>query len=50
MTSFIKKILRLHSNIICKNIVKIFQKFKVGYTQTSTFLKVIQYDISKGSL
>jgi hypothetical protein len=23
---------RLHSNIICKNIVKIFQKFEVGYT------------------
>ncbi len=26
-------------NIICKNIVKIFQKFEVGYTQTCTSLE-----------
>ncbi len=30
---------RLDSNIIFKNIVKIFQKFEVGYTQTCTFLE-----------
>jgi hypothetical protein len=30
---------RLYSNIICKNIVKIFWKFEVGYTQTSTPLE-----------
>ncbi len=30
---------RLYSNIICKNIVKIFQEFEVGYIQTCTFLK-----------
>jgi hypothetical protein len=30
---------RLYSNIICKNIVKIFQKFEVGYTQTCTSLE-----------
>jgi hypothetical protein len=30
---------RLYSNIICKNIVKCFQKFDVGYIQTCTFLK-----------
>jgi len=31
--SFFSNLLpRLYSNIICKNIVKIFQKFKVGYT------------------
>ncbi len=30
---------RLYSNIICKNIVKIFQKFEMGYTQTCTSLE-----------
>jgi hypothetical protein len=30
---------RLYSNIICKNIVKIFWKFKVGYTQTCTSME-----------
>jgi hypothetical protein len=30
---------RLYSNIICKNIVKIFQKFEVGYIQTCTSLE-----------
>ncbi len=29
----------LYSNIICKNIVKLFQKFEVGYTQTCTSLE-----------
>jgi len=33
--SFFSNLLpRLYFNIICKNIVKIFQKFEVGYTQT----------------
>jgi len=37
---FLNNILRkLYSNIICKNIVKIFQKFEVGYTQTCTSLE-----------
>jgi len=31
--------LKLYSNIICKNIVKIFQKFEVGYIQTCTSLE-----------
>jgi hypothetical protein len=30
---------RLYFNIICKNIVKFFQKFEVRYTQTCTSLK-----------
>jgi len=30
---------RLYSNIVCKNIVKFFQKFEVGCTQTCTPLK-----------
>ncbi len=30
---------KLYSNIICKNIVKIFRKFEVGYTQTCTPLE-----------
>ncbi len=30
---------RLYFNIICKNIMKIFQKFEVGYTQTCTSLE-----------
>jgi hypothetical protein len=30
---------RLYSNIICKNIMKIFQKFEVGYIQTCTLLE-----------
>ncbi len=30
---------KLYSNIICKNIVKIFQKFEMGNIQTHTFLK-----------
>jgi hypothetical protein len=30
---------RLYSNIICKNIVKIFQKLEVGYIQTCTSFK-----------
>ncbi len=30
---------RLYSNIIFKNIVKILQKFEVGYIQTNTFLE-----------
>jgi hypothetical protein len=38
--SFFSNILpRLYSNIICKNIVKIFQKFEMGYTQTCTSLE-----------
>jgi hypothetical protein len=38
--NFLKKILfMLYSNIICKNIVKIFQKFEVGYIQTCTSMK-----------
>jgi hypothetical protein len=35
----IYKLPRLYSNIIWKNIVKIFQKFEVGYTQTCTSLE-----------
>jgi len=31
--------LRLHYNIICKNLMKIFQKFEVGYIQTCTSLE-----------
>jgi len=30
---------RLYYNIICKNIVKFFQEFEVGYTQTCTSLE-----------
>ncbi len=30
---------KLYSNIICKNIVKSFWKFEVGYSQTCTSLK-----------
>jgi len=30
---------RLYSNIICKNIVKLFQKFEMGYIQTCTPLE-----------
>ncbi len=30
---------KLYFNIICKNIMKIFRKFEVGYTQTCTSLK-----------
>ncbi len=30
---------RLYSNIICKNIVRIFQNFEVGYIQTCTSLE-----------
>jgi hypothetical protein len=30
---------RLYANIICKNILKIFQKLEVGYIQTCTSLK-----------
>jgi hypothetical protein len=30
---------KLYSNMICKNIVKIFQKFEVGYTQTCTSIE-----------
>jgi hypothetical protein len=30
---------RLYFNIICKNIVKVFQKFEVGYTQTCISLE-----------
>jgi hypothetical protein len=36
---FLNLLLMLYSNIICKNIVKIFQKFEVGYTQTCTSLE-----------
>jgi len=32
-------LLRLYFNITCKNIVKIFQKFEVGYIQTCTLLE-----------
>jgi len=32
-------LLRLYFNIICKNFVKIFQKFEAGYIQICTFLK-----------
>jgi hypothetical protein len=39
---------KLYSNIICKNIVKIFQNFEMGYIQTCTFLKKIQIDTPKG--
>jgi hypothetical protein len=30
---------RLYSNIICKNVVKIFENFEMGYTQTCTSLE-----------
>jgi len=40
---------KLYSNIICKNIVKIFQKFEVGYTQTCTPLESSTMWDPKGS-
>jgi hypothetical protein len=36
---FLNLLPRLYSNIICKKIMKIFQKFEVGYTQTCTSLE-----------
>ncbi len=36
---FSNLLLILYSNIICENLVKIFQKFEVGYTQTCTSLE-----------
>ncbi len=39
---------RLYSNIICKNIVRIFQKFEVGYTQTCTSLQSSTLSHPKG--
>ncbi len=39
---------RLYSNILCKNIVKIFWKFKVGYIQTCTSLESNTMWHSKG--
>jgi hypothetical protein len=41
-------LLRLYSNIIYKNIVKVFQTFKVGYIQTCTSFLKIQCDITQG--
>ncbi len=38
---------RLYSNIICKNIVKFFQKFEVGYIQHAHRWKVVQCDTPK---
>ncbi len=38
--SFLSNLLpKLYSNIICKNIVNIFQQFEVGHTQTCTSLE-----------
>ncbi len=46
--SFFPNILpRLYSNIICKNIVKFFQKFEVGYIQHAHRWKVVQCDTPK---
>ncbi len=36
---FLNFLPRLYSTIICKNIMKIFQKFEVGYIQTCTSLE-----------
>jgi hypothetical protein len=48
IVSFMITCLGSISNIICKNIVKIFQKFEVRYTQTCTSLESSTYDTPKG--
>ncbi len=39
---------RLYSNIICKNLVKIFENFEMGYTQTCTSLESSTMQHPKG--